>query len=366
MNRPLRKILAAAIGFALSPLADAADDPPKTFSAEDVQEACDRAGKYLLSQQWGSGCIQGGGDRGKRKHDERRPPRHSVTMSSLAVMGLAAIGHTPSDPTDEGKAMRAALDFVLRPQHQDDEGYFGRIDNSRMYGHGIITLMLAEMLGMGADEEMDRTIRDRCQKAINLIVRSQKAREGRGSNKGGWRYEPDSSDSDLSVTVWQLMALRAAKNGGLEVPKKVIDDAITYVKGTFNKREGAFGYTAGGGHILFSTAAEGLLSMQVCGEYDADEVIKAADYLLKRDPQKESQWFYYGLYYYAQGMAQRGGEHASTAKQSTSRTLLKLQDKDGSWRPRGGNEHEGGKIYATSMALLSLSIHHNFLPIYQR
>ena len=62
----------------------------------------------------------------------------------------------------------------------------------------------------------------------------------------------------------------------------------------------------------------------------------------------------------------RGGEHASTAKQITSRVLLKLQSRDGSWNTRGGNEGEGGKIYATSMALLSLSVHHNYLPIYQR
>jgi hypothetical protein len=43
-----------------------------------------------------------------------------------------------------------------------------------MYGHGIVTLMLAEMVGMGADARQDTLIRERCQKAVDLIVRAQK------------------------------------------------------------------------------------------------------------------------------------------------------------------------------------------------
>ena len=43
-----------------------------------------------------------------------------------------------------------------------------------MYGHGIITLMLTEMLGMSPDQEQDGQIHERCQKAIDLILSSQK------------------------------------------------------------------------------------------------------------------------------------------------------------------------------------------------
>jgi hypothetical protein len=343
-------------------LAPAAE--PKAYTAEHVQESCEQAAKFLVSQQWASGAIQNGGRR-DRTHKDHRPPSKSIAMTSLAIMALAAIGNTASDPTDEGRAMRDALDFILRPQHIDKHGYFGSSDGSRMYGHGITTLMLAEMIGMGADDDQDKRLRDTCQKAIDLIIESQKTRKAK-KHQGGWRYEPNSQDSDLSATVWQLMALRAAKNAGLEVPKAVIDAAIGYVKRCYQPDRGGFGYEAGGGHFLFSTVAEGLLSMQVCGQYEAEEVISSADYLLERNPEQEHQWFYYGLYYYAQGMAQRGGEHASTAKQQTSKALLKRQRRNGAWETQGGNEGEGGVIYATSMAILSLSIHHNFLPIYQR
>ena len=349
----------------------------EAITQQQVDAACQRAAKWLISQQYQSGCIQDLRGRGKQnaRHKRGEPPRHGVAMSALAVMGLAAIGHLPTDPTDEGKAMRAALDFVLLDEHQESReayhGYYGASDNSRMYGHGIITLMLAEMLGMGVNEEMDKAIRGKCQDAIDLILRAQKRRGRSGRNRGGWRYTPGDSDADLSVTVWQLMALRAARNAGLEVPRKAIDDAVGYVKRTFSERghpedgKSAFGYEVGHGPT-FSTAAEGLLSMQVCGRYEDKEVIAASHYLLRNEPKPHERWFYYGIYYYAQGMAQRGGEFASTAKQAAARVLLKAQERDGSWRAHNGDEANNGRVYTTAMALLSLSVHHNFLPIYQR
>ncbi len=364
-----------ALVLAVVPQPLRAADEDDRISSKEVEESCKRAAKYLLSQQYPNGCIQE--LRRMDRRDRNRTPREGVAMTSLAIMGLASIGHLPTDPTDEGKAMTKALEFVLDARHQRTDkdssfdGYYGGADRSRMYGHGIITLMLAEMLGMGVDEAMDAQLRDSCQRAIDLILRSQRVKRSR-RDQGGWRYEPSQADSDLSVTVWQLMALRAAKNAGLEVPTKAIEQGVQYVRNCYYSRykdgkpvdeNRGFGYEAGGGH-KFSTTAEGLLSMQVCGQYDAPEVIGASNYLLKNGPRWGDEWFFYGTYYYAQGMAQRGGEYASTSKQATAKEMLKRQGRDGSWRSHEG--HNAGSIYTTSLALLSLSIHHNYLPIYQR
>ena len=105
--------------------------------------------------------------------------------------------------------MQRALVFVLGDDRVDDKGYYGRADGSRMYGHGIITLMLTEMLGMGVSDEQDQQIHDRCQKAIDVILSAQKVQKPT-HYRGGWRYTPESTDSDLSVSIWQLMALRSA------------------------------------------------------------------------------------------------------------------------------------------------------------
>ena len=289
-------------------------------------------------------------------------PRNQTAMTSLAILALAAVGHQPTDETPEGQAMKKALAYVLRADRQDSQGYLGGADKSRMYGHGIITLMLSEMLGMGVDVQMDQLIRERCRSAIQLILRSQ-AQPKESRHQGGWRYLPDAKDSDLSVTVWQVMALRSARNAGMEVPKESIDSAVGYIKRCYKPEnlKGACGYEPGR-RPEYATAATGLLALQVCGEYDSPEAQGSANWLKEKKLEIASEWFFYGTYYYAQGMFHRGGEHALAVEE----TLLPNQGPDGSWQGRRGQDRDAGKIYGTSLAILSLAVKFHFLPIYQR
>jgi hypothetical protein len=95
-------------------------------------------------------------------------------------------------------------------------------------------------------------------------------------------------------------------------------------------------------------------------------VVGSANYLIKNPPELNEPWFYYGNYYYAQGMYQRGGDFAATARRRTEDILIKAQSPEGAWQPKNGNEKSAGPIYATSLALLSISVYHHFLPIYQK
>ena len=242
-----------------------------------------------------------------------------------------------------------------------------------MYGHGITTLTLSEMLGMGLDEKQDQKIRKRTQKAIDLILRSQKVPKS-PSHQGGWRYSPDSRDADLSATIWQLMSLRSAKNAGLNVPSSAIEDAIGYLKRSYwstidskgepvNKKSG-FAYQPGG-HPEYTTTAAGLLAMQVCGQYESPFVKGAADWLLENGPNTSRKFFYYGTYYYSQAMYQRGGDHSKEARKKVEDILKKLQRENGSWQG-SGSEGSAGEIYSTTMAILALAVKYHYLPIYQR
>jgi len=332
---------------------------------DKVDQAVARATAYLMSIQDKDGAIT------DRNHNH-------TSMTALAIMALASVGHQPTDETKEGAVMKRALAFVLRADRQDEkgyQGYYGGRDGSRMYGHGITTLMLSEMLGMGVDAQQDQALRERCRKAVDLILRAQSLKKEK-RHQGGWRYQPDSADSDLSVTVWQVMSLRSARNAGIEVPKQAIDQAVDYLKrcyyspkrtadGKPENLKSACAYEPNRAPE-YAMAAAGLLSLQVCGEYEAPEVAGSADWLKEQKLNYAGEWFFYGTYYYAQGMYQRGGEHAAHARKAVEELLLPNQESDGSWRARHGQEAGVGKVYSTSLAMLSLAVKYHYLPIYQR
>ncbi len=354
------------------PLGQAAPTTPEIISPQ-VKSCVTKAVSWLLKQQQPAGHFS----EQKSNQQPRRGdiPSHAAAMTSLAIMGLASVGHLPGGSSPESIAVHKGLKFIVDHVEPDENGYLGRSDRSRMYGHGIMTLMLTEMLGMSPDEATDKKVREMAEKGIKLILRSQQTPKSE-ANRGGWRYEPSSSDSDISVTVWQLMSLRAAKNSGIEVPKEAIDKAIAYIKrsyraerdsnGQLKQMDAAFSYEPYGGRQTFSTTSAGLLSLQVAGQYDIPEVLGSSNWLLKFPPEVNEPWFFYGCYYYAQGMYQRGGDHAATARQKTEQMLVGAQSGEGAWFPRNGNEKSAGPVYATSLALLSLSVYHHFLPIYQK
>ncbi len=336
-----------------------------------VELAVERGVAYLLSQQQASGGI----------HDRD----YETTMTSLALMSMAAVGHQPGESTPAGTAMVRGLDFVLSEGRQDPQGYFGRKDRSRMYGHGITSLMLTELLGMGVDASQDQRIYQALDRALQLTLAAQAVPKPR-QFQGGWRYEPDSRDADLSVSVWQLMAMRSAKNDGLKVPAEAIELAVEYLQGSYTGRpvtgrpvtgrpaggqlaaeqNGGFSYMPRQNSPSFTMSAAGLLALQVCGRYEAPEVLGAANWLQERQLNWQDRFFFYGCYYYAQGMHQRGGALASTSQQNVEKMLLAHQAEDGSWQSSDNQERNAGRVYATSLALLSLSVRYHYLPIYQR
>ena len=356
----LQRLGLAALGCSAA-AAHCQDDLGDLYVADEIDRAVSRGVDYLVDLQDERGIIA---DRG-----------HELAMTSLAIMAMAALGTQPNPFSDRGRAMSRALDFVLQKRNQEEDGYFGNRDGSRMYGHGITTLMLTEVLGMGATVEQNERIHQRLAPALKLILAAQAVSKPQ-LLIGGWRYSPDARDSDLSVSVWQLMALRSAKNDGLDIPGEAIAKALEYLHHSYSSpltpeglpREeiGGFVYTPGQRTPTFAMTAAGLLAMQVCGRYDSPLVSGAARWLLANPPQISETWFYYGIYYYAQGMHQAGGEYAEAALQLVPELLLDAQRATGSWLGGNQNETKHGTVYATSLAILSLSVRYHYLPIYQR
>ncbi|NBV21047.1 MAG: hypothetical protein EBS05_03500 [Proteobacteria bacterium] len=335
------------------------------FTRPDRVDAMVQAGTaFLIRSQLPDGMI----------HEVDKRETHGAAMTGLALMALAAVGHQPADRSAEGEVMRKAVAYLLRPDGQTPGGYFGHRDGSRMYGHGIMTLVLTELLGMGADKTQDAMLREKAQRGVNLILASQRVKKYDPRFFGGWRYTPDAGDADLSITVWQLMALRSAKNAGLTVPKESIDAAVGYLRRSYfsgrdaqgrvvNPKSG-FGYVPGT-PPQFAMVAAGMLAMQVCGLHDAPEVLGAAEWLRTAPPVWESSWFFYGTYYFAQAAHKRGGELARVTQERVGELLAEHQMADGAWQGVDGSENGQGRVYCTAMALLSLSVRYHYLPIYQ-
>jgi len=368
----------ATIVIGLIPISPAVLAQEKTRSANEldpeIRSAVDRATVYLLNHQdpnWGYFS--------RKKHflkadqSNFRPPSESTAVTALSIMSLLATGHLPGEDSREGRALDQAIRFLTNDRVIED-GYFGQHDGSRMYGHGIVTLCLAELVGMIPDEATDKVVRLRLTRAVQIIVDAQKVRKD-DLHRGGWRYQPTSNDSDLSATVWQVMALRAAKGAGVEVSDDAIGAAIRYVKACSSVPENAddswqatpvgFAYQSWSKGSQPPTTAAGVLSLQVCGAYECAEVRAGALKLLEDPPKWDKQWFFYGLYYYSQCMYVLDGDYEEASDVVIRRELLENQNSDGSWLAHS-NERNFGEIYATSFALLALSVHHHYLPIYQR
>ncbi len=336
-----------------SPLA--AQDLPRDTAARPSSARSDvavhRALEYLKSSQKPDGAWESGGF------------GRATSVTSLAVMAFLAAGHVPGEPGPYREAVEKGIRYVVA--HQRPNGMLvSNASHGPMYCHGISTLMLAEVVGMSADQDLADKARAALAKAVKLIVLAQNLSKNH-DNAGGWRYQPTSRDSDISVTGWQLMALRAAKSVGCAVPSENIDHAVDYLKRCAVRDGGGFGYQPGGGANNPRTGT-GILALEICGEHQTREAVAGAEYLLKHPPKWASSYFFYEVYYCSQAMFQMGDKYFLAYGPKLVAILLDHQDRDGSWLSGDGNDRTGGRNYCTAMAVLALAVEYRYLPIYQR
>ncbi|MEX2117982.1 MAG: prenyltransferase/squalene oxidase repeat-containing protein [Pirellulales bacterium] len=355
-SRPCpRLLLVAACCSAAASTAFAQDRPPaeqpaqtaetltETRIIEQVTAAVDKSLEYLAAQQRPDGAWH-----------------NNNAANALALLAFMGRGHVPGrGPYRE--VLERGKKFILSTQQPNGMFASPQPSHGPMYEHALTTLACAELYGMDPDPALERGLR----LAVDLIVAAQ-------SPTGGWRYQPQPSDADLSVTVMQIVALRAANNAEVPVPAATIEKAVGYVMSCAHP-SGGFSYQPGGGPNHQMSAA-GVLSLQLLGRYDEPAVVKALDYLAPTNVQWEAgptPYFYYFHYYAIQSHYQAGGKYWNDWHPKVRELLLSRQNHDGSWEvPGGTSEGEGvvgpNKVYWTAMASLVLEVYMHFLPAYQR
>ncbi len=335
-------------------------------SPEKRDQSTDASGRRLVTQPTQQAITQGLAWLASRQHEDGsfwsgQNYRKEVAVTALAGMAFIADGHLPNKGR-YGREVSKAVEFLLscvQPNGLivDRES----ASSGPMYGHGFSTLFLAEVYGTTTDDRIRKSLVS----AVNLIVASQ-------NEEGGWRYHPDSAEADISVTVSQVMALRAARNCGIAVPKQTIDRAVDYVKRCQNADGGFMYQLTRRGESGFPRSAAGVVALQSAGIYDGREVEKGLAYLTRHTPRpgvfRYQSYYFYGHYYGTQAMWQAGGDMWERWYPAIRDELLSGQK----------NMMAGQKPlafwadatvcdeYGTAMALLVLQMPNNYLPIFQR
>ena len=285
-----------------------------------------------------------------------------VATTGLSLLAFLAVGNAP-DLGKYGFALRQSTEWLLARQAPD--GYFG-VGEHGMYAHAIVTLALAEAYGIEGNSQRRIRIHAALEKAVRVITDAHDSPKSNPIFTGGWRYERNSQDSDLSVSGWNILALRAADDVGIAMPSKTRQRALAFVQHCHDDNAKGFSYQPGSGAQPGDTAI-GIVCLYLLDGTDAQalRVDNAIKYLEMHPVDENSPYLFYATSYATQAAFHRGGDAWTKIGRAAIDRLLQTQDKDGGWSP-GKSNQEPGRVYATAMALQALAVPYRLLPIYQR
>jgi hypothetical protein len=368
-----------------SPIHRATDNAPaNVLSPEEwqrVDAAVNRALEWLTTQQQSDGSF--------RTIDNGQPG-----VTCLCMMAFISHGHVPGDKR-YGTRLERATDFAISCQKPNglvtmvgpDGPEITRdldheIGTCAAYNHAISSLTLSEMYGM-CNGDRARRIQGVINKSLAATLVMQHWPKDQPADRGGWRYIDDGGtnseyDSDLSITGWQLMFLRSARNAGFNVPKERIDEAVAYIRRCYAPRYGVFQYVTGDQDDRSrAMAGAGILALAHAGFHGAPEAQHSAEWILQHNfdgynailPFRGARHdrYHYALFACCQATYQLGGRYWQEFFPRTVATLLANQRADGSW-PADSHWHDSqfGNAYTTALVVITLGAPNQLIPIFQR
>ena len=278
--------------------------------------------------------------------------------------------------------VRKGLQFLVDNQKENGDLYISMdsATNSSawLYSHGIASIALCEAYGMTQDPDL----RGPAQRALNFIAIAQ------DKQRGGWRYSPG-THSDTSVSGWMMMALKSGQLAGLEVSDDVFQRINKWISSASYDQNGKTLYVYNPdspntvqqrhGRLPSTTMTSVGLLMQLYAGHDREEKIMrdGAEHLLRslpavgtsEHPLRDTYYWYYAT----QVMFHMRGEYWEAWDNNLRPLLLDSQVESGpltgSWDPltpvpdRWGPF--AGRIYLTTMNILSLEVHYRHLPLYK-
>ena len=282
---------------------------------------------------------------------------HPQAFTGLALLTFLAHGETPTSK-HFGKNVKKAMQWLANDPMNKSHGIG--------YGHAIKTYAISEAFAMTGVSILEKAMNE----GMRIIIDGQQ-------EKGCFTYSyQNGTKQDLSFAGWNYQAMKAAYAAGCEEKglQEAIYKAIEWLKNAGSLERG-FPYdlttqpTGGDRHTM---RAVGCLCLQLFGEGKTpeieDDLKKIANHDLKNfnwnNPPHESL---YGWYYATQAMFQLGGHSWKAWNRKFQRELTDNQHIEGYWQWPGGKFHGNmddltGKIYATCLSALQLTVYYRYLP----
>ncbi|MEO1993602.1 MAG: prenyltransferase/squalene oxidase repeat-containing protein [Pirellulales bacterium] len=340
----------------------------------------DRGLDFLKRSQLADGRWQLGSYPGR--NDEETPRLASDTAATgLALLSFLGAGHDHFDGP-YADTIRRGLEFLISIQKPNGDLYIPSdpLSNSCawMYSHGIATTALCEAVGMTGDAH----IQPAATKAIAFITATQHP------TRKGWRYTPR-SDTDLSVSGWMVIALRSGKLAGVYVNKQTLDgvrelldyatippseNMPSYARFHYNKDKPE--QRPSPISMACMNALGTLMRLHTGWMPDNKEIVNNSDSLASIIPAYvtagRTTRDCYLWYYASQVLVHTGGTSWETWYKALVDMLQQHQELSGplagSWAPRGPIPDRwgryGGRIYVTTLQLLTLEVPYRHLPTY--
>ncbi|MEM9412351.1 MAG: prenyltransferase/squalene oxidase repeat-containing protein, partial [Planctomycetota bacterium] len=263
----------------------------------------------------------------------------TTAATGLALMAFLGAGYTQQSGPYQTE-IQSGIDYLKSRMRKSIFGGNLGQGNKPMYAHGISTIALSEAYSMTRDETLIETI----QLAVEYIITAQHSR-------GGWRYTP-SQPGDITVTAWQIMAIKSAETAGLDIPAETIRKAKTFLMSVSDPSSGYFGYM--GPKKTATPTAIGLLLQLYLGKSMQHRAMnEGTKYISKLGPSANDIYFnYYAtlLMFHAQ--------HEDWPVWNTKMRDYLIQSQEqvghqaGSWFYKEQHGSVGGRLYTTAMAIM--------------
>jgi len=284
--------------------------------------------------------------------------------TGLALLPLLGAGYSHTVKSRHQGAVRRGLEWLCAQQQETGDLHVGGSGTSYLYSHAIASMALCEAYGLTRDP----ALREPALRAVRFIADAQ------DPDTGGWRYRPGQA-GDTSVFGWNVFALRSADLAGLPVPKATIRGCTQYLNlAAVDSKKVLYAYQPGRGEASPVMTAEALVGRQIMGwSREHPSLVKGAGRVAAHLEKSEDRNIYY-WYYATQLLHNMRNKDWERWNPHVREALIRTQVRDdgctgGSWDPSSPSQDRwggsGGRLFQTSLSILTLEVYYRYLPLYR-